>query len=103
MHRVFQRQDLALPDPVPQEVGRQWRVAQLADMGTGIGQPERAARLVQQQRDPLGVVVGQDRLDPQGLEIGLIGAQIEQRVERIGAALRGHRVEPGSHQVRMGA
>ena len=77
-----------LPDPLPEQVGGQGGVAQLADMGPGVGEPERAVALLQEQLHPLDVVVGQHGPHPQ-LEPGLGEGEVEQQVEGIDASLGG--------------
>ena len=84
---AFERQHLALAYPVAEEVGGQRGVAQLTDVRARIGQAERAAGLVEEHRDAVGVVVGEDRLHAERLDVTFVGAEVEQRVERIGAAL----------------
>ena len=80
--RTFEREHLALAYPVAEEVGGQRGVAQLTDVRPGIGEAERAAGLVEEHRDAVGVVVGEDRLHAERLDVTLLRAEVEQRVER---------------------
>ena len=57
------------------------RVAQLADVGAGVGETERAVLVDEELRDLVVVVVGEDRAHAQ-LEVGLVEREVEQRVER---------------------
>ena len=78
-----------LAHPVAEQVGGQRGVAQLADVGAGVGQAERAAVLLEQRAHAVLVVVGDDGLDPDVLQRRLGDREVEQQVERIDAALVG--------------
>ena len=56
---LFDRHHLAIAHPRRQEVGGHHRVADLADVGTGVGQAHDAAFALHQHRDAFFVVVGE--------------------------------------------
>ena len=77
---ALERHDLAVADPVAEQVGGEAGVAELRHMGTGVGQPEQHVVAGQQPGDALGVVVGEDRPET-GLEV--VGQRdVEHDVER---------------------
>ena len=82
------RHDAAVAHPVAEQVGGLRRVAQLADVRAGVGEPERAVLVDEQLGHAVLVVVGEDRAHAQ-LEVGLVEREVEQAVERVDAALGG--------------
>ena len=96
--RLLHRHEAAVAHPVAEEVGGLRRVAQLADVGARVGEPERAV-LVDQQVGHVGfVVVGDDAAHPER-ELGLVEREVEQRVERLDAALGGDVGEPAADEL----
>ena len=87
-HGLLDRHHAAVAHPVAEEVGGLGRVAELAGMGAGVGEPERAVLVDEQIGDAVLVVVGDDRAHPQR-EPGLVEREVEQAVERLDAALGG--------------
>ena len=61
VHGLLDRQHALLAHPVAEQVGGQRGVAQLADVGAGVGQAERAAVLLEQRAHAVLVVVGERR------------------------------------------
>jgi len=58
--------------------------------GARIRKAQGAAGLVEEHRDALGIVVGEDRLHAERLDVDLVRSEVEERVERIDAALLRH-------------
>ena len=79
---VLERQHALLPHPLAEEVGGEWRVAQLTDMGAGVGQSECAPFGLQQRGDAGLVVVGQNGPHPQA-QVGFVEGKVEKHVERV--------------------
>ena len=68
--RPSQRQRLALPHPVAEQVGREAGVAQLAGVGAGVGQAEERALVGQQVGDLVVAVVVEDDAEAGGHPVG---------------------------------
>ena len=62
---LLERQHALVANPRSQQIARHHRVTDLSDVCTGIGKAQRAAVGVEQQRNPLGVIVGDHGLKTQ--------------------------------------
>ena len=74
-----------LAHPVAEQVGGQARVAELADVRAGVGQPDEHPLAAEQPGDRLGIVVRERRAEA-GLEV-LVERDVEHHVDRGDAAL----------------
>ena len=72
----------AVAYPVAEVVGGLRGIAELADVGTRVRQPERAAGFGEHGVELVDVVVGQDAADPQA-EVGLVERGVQQQIERL--------------------
>src|SRR5581483_7945013 len=59
-HRLLEGKDSLLPRPVPEQVGRETGVAQLAGVGAGVREAEHRSLVLQELADLFLVVVGED-------------------------------------------
>ena len=81
---------LAVAHPVAEQVGGLRGVAQLADVGAGVGEAERAVLVVEEQLGhPVDVVVGDDATHPQARGRARRAARSSRHVERRAAPLGG--------------
>ena len=67
-------------------------------MGAGIGETEGAVVLLQQPGDRLGIVVGDDAVDPD-VEVGRLEGQVEDDVERLRTPLSGQVGHPAAGEL----
>ena len=66
--RALERHDVLVPHPVAEQVGREARVAELADVRARVGEAEEHGVLGQQLGDRVGVVV-REHAPEAGLEV----------------------------------
>ena len=98
--RVLERERLAFPHPVAEQVGRVARVAELAGVGAGVGQAEQDALVGEQLADLVVAVVVHD--DPEAGRQVVGEREVEHEVERRRAPLLRQPVERGADEVVVG-
>ena len=87
MNCVLERHHVLVAHPVAEQVGREARVAQLADVRARVGETEQHGVLGEQPRDRVGIVVGEHARETR-LEI-LLERHVEHEVEGRAPALLG--------------
>ena len=92
--------DAAVAHPAAEEVGGLRRVAELARVGAGVREPERAVLVDQEIGDTRLVVVGDDRAHAER-EARFFEREVEQARERLDAPLGGDVGEPTVDQLRV--
>ena len=93
----LERHDPALTDPVPEQVGRERRVAQLADVGAGVGEAEDNSLVGEQLGHARRLVVGDVDAEPGGQVFA--DRHLTDDIERVTATLPGQGVDPTTLQL----